>query len=218
MTANRKNNKKMILDLFTELEQNNIEYVLLRNLDGSIPEYYTGNKDIDLLVSPKSREAFRCFMHKKKWRQINHPCKRKNDFTFLYAMNPFEFYINKSMKLDVCYQLSCRSTNAGEWMPLDRAINSGLWKQLRRNQPFGWFELAEEYEFVHLLTRCIFDKKEFKVEYISRIDMLLLEGWGEKSKLKLDKIFFKFTEDLLNLLQQRRYGEIIDAYLHFTNY
>lgn len=209
--------KNKIINLFYDFEKADIIYALLRDVDKELPEHYSSNKDIDIIVCPESRKRFIEFMHSKNWRRVEHPLGEGNTI-FLYAMTPFEFYIKDGIRLDVCYQLSCKSTNAGEWMPIDRSINTMIWKRLKKNENYGWYELSEEDELIHLITRCIFDKRNFNIAYQHRIEDLLKKVDIDAIKNKLSKVFFDFSDKLLGLLLNKEYDSIIGEYLTFTEY
>ena len=71
---------------------------------------------------------------------------------------------------------------------------------------------------VHLITRCVFDKRKFSKAYIkeiervfSRVDVLVFEQL-------LSLVFFKFTRQLIVMLRQKKYSNIFDNYIQFSDY
>lgn len=209
--------KNKITNMFFDFEKAGITYALLRDVDKILPELYSSDKDIDIIIRPESRKQFIQYLHSNKWKRVEHPLGEVSTI-FLYAMTPFEFYLKEGLRLDICYQLSCKSTNAGEWMPIDRSINQMMWTRIKRNNNFGWYELSTEDELIHLLTRCIFDKKNFNIAYQNRIEELLEKVNIETIKIELNKVFFKFTDNLLDLLIKKKYNCIIKDYLTFKEY
>ena len=68
------------------------------------------------------------------------------------------------------------------------------------------------------IIRSIFDKQYFKQEYISDIESKKFYLKSESVKYKLSKVFFKYTERLIYMLEQNRYDEIFKDYITFSNY
>ena len=109
-------------------------------------------------------------------------------------MRPFQFYKKDNIYVDVCFQLSCRSFNANEWFPLDIIVQESVWKNKLKDNQIWKYTLSKEDEFIHLITRSIFDKKEFTTPYISRIEEIIQEIDIDDVLEKLDVIFFKFSK------------------------
>lgn len=211
-------NKDELLFLFDELHELNIEYVVLRDLDRVLPDKITADKDIDLLVRDKDKERYRDLLKKCGYRKIRHPWDFGNNFVFLYAATPFDFYIKGDIRLDISYQMCCRSINAGEWMPVDNIIQQSVWETRSIRTGEKWYRLSREDELIHLLTRCIFDKKEFSDKYINRIEELMPKVNIHDVENKLLKVVFNFTQLLLNMIKKSEYAEINKSYLTFMAY
>jgi len=207
-----------LLGIFDLLENNCIDYVLLRNIGNELPEMFEANKDIDLLIRRESRDLFQKTLLNNGWKRVKHPWDFGNNFVFLYSMDKLEFYEKDSIHLDICYQLCCRSINKGEWMPLDQMINQSVWENRIKNTKWNWYQLSSEDELVHLLTRCIFDKKIFSKEYQNRIDELMAVSNTKYLKNKLNLVFFLFSEVLLEKLVNKTYISIIESYYKFCDY
>ena len=58
-------NKECIYSFFQQLNRDcpAVRYVLIKNINGELPERLKDGKDIDLLVKEEDREAFAEFMH-----------------------------------------------------------------------------------------------------------------------------------------------------------
>lgn len=209
-------NEKFVSSFFLKLNRSNINYILLRNLNNELPDKLPFNKDIDLIINEFDELKFDTFLQNDGWKKKKHPL---GHFPYLYGLKPFKFYFKNGVKLDVCYQLACRSLNKGEWFPLDMEIQTDLWndKIIIKNKPWR-FTLSKNDELVHLTTRCIFDKKKFSDDYINRIEELLPEIDSEKVFNKFNLIFFKYSKILLQKLTNKEYDNIIINYLQFKNY
>lgn len=210
---------KIILEFFKGLNDSNIEYVLLRNVNNELPYNYTPyKKDIDVMVRPEHRSRFHAYMKKNKYVSSPHPLDKGSGTVYLYAVYPFEFYKKNGVYIDVCYQLVCKSPNAGEYLPIDMLINSSAWENRKIDQQYGWYVLCEEDLLVHLLTRCIFDKKRFEPAYVSKIDELLKIVDMRKLTERLNVVFFRFTPTLLAKLNNHDYSTIRKEYFSFVDY
>jgi len=211
-------NPKLIINIFNNLNAARLRYIVIRNIDSELPDSLRIGKDIDLLVSYNERSKFINFLIEKGFRKIRHPhcCD-----VFLYGVNKFDKFINKDNVLfDLNYQLACRSLNAGEWIPLDKKIQYSAWenKKLNKSNKFMYYSLGMEDEFVALVTRSIFDKKEFQEGYIKRIDELINVIDVNDVIAKFQLVFFNFTSVLLSMLKKRQYVIILDRYISFSEY
>ena len=211
-------NPKSIIDIFNNLNAAGLRYILIRNINSELPDSLRIWKDIDLLVPYNERSKFINFLTEKGFKNIGHP--HCNDI-FLYGANKFEFFVNKdNVLLDLNYQLACRSLNAGEWIPLDQKIQDSVWenKKINKIDKFTYYSLGMEDEFVALVTRSIFDKKEFQKGYIKRINELINVIDVNDVIAKFQLIFFKFTSVLSSMLKKRQYEMILDRYISFSEY
>ena len=211
-------NPELIIDIFNNLNSAELRYILIRNINSELPNNLRIGKDIDLLVPYNERSKFINFLTEKGFKNIRHP--HCNDI-FLYGANKFEFFVNKdNLLLDLNYQLACRSLNAGEWIPLDQKIQDSVWenKKINKIDKFTYYSLGMEDEFVALVTRSIFDKKEFQKGYIKRINELINVIDVNDVIAKFQLIFFKFTSVLSSMLKKRQYEMILDRYISFSEY
>jgi len=207
----------MITDFFNNINSSKINYILIRNISNELPNALQVGKDIDLLVKYNDRKKIVQFLNKNGYRKINHPLK--NDL-FLYGVNPFEMFNKYDVLIDLNYQLTCRSLNAGEWIPLDRKIQDSAWKNkmIHEYNQLRYFKLGIEDEFVSLISRSIFDKREFQPAYINTINQCLLNIDKENVIEKLELIFFRYTPILFEKIQNNDYNSIIESYLAFKAY
>lgn len=207
-----------IIDLFNKLNAESLDYILIRNINNELPDRLRIGKDIDLLVPYKERSKFIEFLKEKGFKNIRHP--HCND-VFLYGVNKFDKFIDKdNVLLDFNYQLACRSLNAGEWIPLDHKIQDSVWtnKKINKIDEFTYYSLGMEDEFVALVTRSLFDKKEFQKGYIKRIDELINVIDVNDVIYKFQLVFYKFTPVLLGMLKKRQFDMILDRYISFREY
>jgi hypothetical protein len=208
--------EKDVIDLFSLLNNENINYILIRNINNELPKSLPLNKDIDLMINEDEASNFNHLMQRNGWKQKNHPL---GHFPFLYGLKPFEFYFKNGIHLDICFQLACRSLNKGEWFPLDLQIQEDLWNNKLKILDSPWkYQLSIEDEFVHLITRCVFDKKEFNNGYIERIEQLKKVINSNIVLSKFEVVFFKYSKLLFEQINKKEYDKIITNYLQFKDY
>jgi hypothetical protein len=208
--------EELLLNFFSIINVEDIVYVLLRNINNELPKKLSIKKDIDIIVKENNLDLFHKTLMNNDWNQIRHPYYR---IPFLYGMTPFRFYNKEGLHIDVCCQLSCRSLNNGEWFPLDMKIQSGLWGRIISTPEAPWkYRLSYEDEVLHLMTRCIFDKKEFTEDYIKEIQYLYPKCEKKILFEKFSAVFFKFSYKLLELIKCKLFDKIIVSYLQFKDY
>lgn len=211
-------NPKAIIDFFDNINMSSLNYILIRNINNELPSGLAIGKDIDLLVHYNERTKFINFLIENGFKNIRHPLF--NDI-FLYGVNKFELFVNKdNVLLDLNYQLACRSLNANEWIPLDSKIQDNAWRNkiIYKSSQISYYSLNAEDEFIVLVTRSIFDKREFQKGYIERIDELINFIDLDDVIDKLQLIFFKFVPVLISMLKKRQYNTILDRYISFSEY
>ena len=197
---------KELINIFTLLNKQKLNYILMRNIDKELPNNLIIGKDIDILVYKKDEKQFVNFFNANNYETMNHPFKYD---IFLYGVDRFEFKYNNNnnnILFDLNFQIAVRSLDAGQWIPLDQSIQESAWKNRRfeqLNEDFGYWTLSYEDEFVSLVARSIFDKKEFQSGYVKRIDELssIIEKLNVIEKLNM--VFFKFTPFLMDYIDNK---------------
>lgn len=207
-------------NIFQLLNKSKLPYILMRNINTELPTSLEVGKDIDILVNKKDEKKLVEFFHKYSFDTIDHPFKYD---IFLYGVDRFEFKCNNNNNIlfDFNFQIAVRSLDAGQWIPLDQTIQESAWKNKRfeqQSEDFGYWTLSYDDEFICLVVRSIFDKKEFQSGYKKRIDELFDMINKEEVIKKLNVVFFKFTPYLLDMVEKKNYDEIITNYLQFKEY
>ena len=210
-----------LINIFKLLNESKLSYILMRNINNELPASLEIGKDIDILIDKKDEKKFIDFFHKNQYETIDHPFKYD---VFLYGVDRFEFkYNNNNNKIlfDLNFQIAVRSLDAGQWIPLDQTIQESAWKNKRfeqQSEDFGYWTLSYDDEFICLIARSIFDKKEFQSGYQKRIDELFTMINKDEVIEKLDMVFFKYTPYLMKMIEEKNYDEIITNYLQFKEY
>ncbi len=208
--------KEEVSSCFDILNKANINYILLRNINNELPEKLLRTKDIDIIVHKDNLQLLHEIFLLNGWKQIRHPYYKT---PFLYAMTPFRFYDKNGLHIDISCELSCRSLNDGEWFPLHQKIQDDIWLNKVDIKSKPWkYELSSEDEFIHLITRCIFDKKKFSKEYILRIDFLFNKIDLEITLSKLHLIFYNFSNKLIDMISAKEYNYLPKTYITYKDY
>ena len=209
-----------LINIFNLLNQSGLNYLLLRNINNELPSNLKTGKDIDILIKKEDESKFVEFFLENNYKTIKHPLKYD---VFLYGANRFEFKynINNNILFDLNFQVVVRSLDAGQWVPLDQIIQESAWKNKRFEQQiadFGYWTLSYDDEFISLLARSIFNKREFQKGYKKRITELFKLINKEVVVKKLNMVFFKYTPCLMEMIEKQKFDEIITNYFKFKEY
>ena len=210
-----------IKKIFNLINKSKLNYILMWNINSELPSALKVGKDIDILIKKQDEKKFINFFKNNNYQQTNHPFKFD---IFLYGVDKFEFKYNNfynNIDFDINFKIVVRSLDAGQFIPLDQSIQKSAWQNRRFekiSEDFGYWTLSYEDEFVCLVARSIFDKKEFKNGHIKRINKLIKLVDRNIVLEKLKKVFFRYTSNLFKSLENQNYEVIIDNYLQFREY
>jgi len=206
---------------FKMLHQQPINYVLIKNNDNELPSKLLDGKDIDILVHPDDKIKFEISM-KGNYHTHTPPLGRANGWNFGYGLPEYQFWrkddTEYNLYIDASFALCCKSLVPKTWIPLDRKINESVWVNKIYDEQNGFWKIDERNLLVYLIVRCIFDKKHFSDIYIleieKRINLLTDSYVGEA----LGLVFFKFTPNLITLINNKNFESIIKEYISFMEY
>lgn len=213
-------NSDLIKSFFSDLNNSEIEYALIKNIGNELPDFLVPGKDIDIIVNAACMKDFHEFMKKRSRRYI-HPRGPESGWHNMYGLKNFEFWrLNTSddIFIDVTYQLCCHSLMPNIWLPLDNQIQVDVWKNKVYDTEHNWWTLDKNVEFAYLLARCIFDKQSFSNNYRDLINSLYKIIDIGIVKRYLNLIFFNYTDELLLQISNDDYDNIISRYLSCHNY
>jgi hypothetical protein len=199
-------------NFFEYLNQSGIRYVVLQ---GDAKTLY--QTDDAIQVHPQDRESFHGFMQDWGCQALAHEEGKEAGYGFFYVMNPLECWkLPQGMRLTVFYQLGCHGLLEKSYIPLDKQINQAVWEG--RFLRDGVYYMGQQEQLIYYLVQGVFHYRGFPVDLQKNIQMLepLLR---EKDFLeKCSKVFFGFTHKLCQMIQQRQYDDIVNAYLTFSEY
>ena len=195
---------------------------MIKNISQELPEHLPDGKDIDILVRLDERERYATIMKENRFLYRVHPLGRENGYRFCYQLPEYQFWqkknIEETMYIDTSFTLMCKSLTPHCWVPLDSSINERVWRCKVWNPSLHCWQLDDDTLLVYLLARCVFDKRFFSDGYCQEIE-------ARKENLShpvvidmLQTVFYRFTEELVQLIRDGCYSEIIGRYTRFTDY
>ncbi len=213
-------NAKDILDMFGILNAHKINYVLTKNIGDELPANLKIGKDIDLIVHPQHYTKLKYLMYIYGYDMILHPHGREVGWQFIYGAHENLFMINPSTNLiiDVYAELCTKSIAMNAWLPLDKIIQESVWANKVWDDVNKWRIMDDENMVIYLLTRSIFEKNGFSDAYIQEIEKRKRFLTNSTARQKLEKIFFKFTDTLIDKVNRGQYGDMFNSYVQFTDY
>lgn len=206
--------------LFKLLNDAGINYILTKNIASELPAKLKVGKDIDLIVHPNDYERFKALLLDAGYQKMIHPHGKESGWNFMYGMH-------ENMKcrqpvsnlvVDVYAELCTKSLVRTAWLPLDKVIQQSIWDNKVWDAANQWWIMDDENMVIYLLTRSVFEKNGFSDAYIREIEKRMRLLTNPTTRQKLEKIFFKFTDTLLEKVSARRYKEIFVSYFTFTDY
>lgn len=135
---------------------------------------------------------------------------------YLYGMDKFLRFFNGEIYVTICFQIACRSTLHGEWVPLDRKINSTALQTIREEGEIP--TLSPEDALCYLLAKCVYTEKNFSKEDCEKISENFEIADREKLFFKLEGVFFRFTETMIKMCEEKNFSEIIVSLWEFSDY
>ena len=211
-------NARRVIALLEEFDSSNTRYAVVRDIENALPKAYLGDRDVDIIIHPEDKFRAAELLQTNGWLKVLHPYDNKRDFVFLYRMDRFEFYVKGNAKLDICYQLACRSTNAGEWVPLDQEIQESVWLRRERDGAKCCYVLDPIDECVHLLARAFFDKRVIPQGYRERISDLFLKVGEAALSERLRLVFFSAAPVVVSVIKEDDFDMLHQRVLSFVDY
>ena len=135
---------------------------------------------------------------------------------FLYQMKPFELVKYKEIYIEFMFQLPCMSLTPKRWMPLEKRIQQHVWDNRKSDNDVKYID--DTSLLIFKICQAIFKKGNFSKETETLINKLMGVVDREVLRTLLKEVFFLFTDQLLELISQQRYDEIMYRYVTFCDY
>lgn len=206
--------------MFQLLNDYEINYLLTKNIADELPDKLKLGKDIDLIVHIEDYEKFQAVLNHFGYKKIVHPHGKERGWFFMYGAHENLFMTNPATGLivDAYAELCTKSIERNAWLPLDKIVQNSIWQNKIWDVANQWWIMDDENLVVYLLTRSVFEKNGFSDVYVREIEKRKKFLANPTARQKLEKIFFKFTDTLIEKVCAGRYGEILLSYLTFTDY
>ena len=213
-------NAKDIRATFQLLNDYKINYLLTKNIADELPDKLKLGKDIDLIVHIEDYEKFQAVFAHFGWQRIVHPHGKERGWIFMYGAHEnlkFRHSIN-ALEVDAYAELCTKSIERNAWLPLDKIVQDSIWQNKVWDAANQWWIMDDENMVIYLLTRSVFEKNCFSDAYVREIEKRKKFLTSPTARQKLEKIFFKFTDTLIEKVNGGGYEKILLSYLTFTDY
>jgi hypothetical protein len=137
---------------------------------------------------------------------------------FLYGMDVFDDFYYEGFIITITFQLACKSTMHGAWIPLDKTIGEYALENRVIDTKSGLYRLEDRRCLVYKLAKCVFTDKIFSQAAKREIQDYEALISDNQLVLFLEKVFFKFTPTLIKMLKNRDFDNIISSCYRFSDY
>ena len=188
--------------LIDKFDVNSIEYALLKS----------SAKSLVFLVKLSDVSEIGKIMKELGFRKRKSPSKD----IYMYGMNDFVYFQKMDFQVIFQFQISCKSSLHGEWIPLDRVVNVGALERRVKNDTI--YYLNDVDYLCYLLADSVYTEGTFAAERSKLIYDLYEKVDKASFNTKLEKIFFKFSRNIISLIQEKKLDMIIDELFRFSDY
>lgn len=189
-----------------ELEKMNIDY---RIIDKSA-------NNIKILLKYENRDIILRILQENQFRNMEHFWGKAEGYVYKYQLHELEAYAKDRIIIEIYYELPCLSLTPKILLPLDQSIQRAAWND--ENIIGKWKFLTEKVYMVFLIVQCVF----FHNQFSSSDECYLLDRKEilrtKQIYLYLEKIFFSYTECVIDYMISGRFSDIYPNYIKFTNY
>ena len=187
-------------------------------LEYCVVDYSKKSGELDIFVRERDLSIFYDVM-KKEGFKITH--SSTDEYSFIYRLVPDAFWTNEAGEhIHSACQMSCVSlSNLSKFkLPLDNVIQESIWKNKRWDQKEEIWRISNEDKTIFILSRCVFNQKEFDENSIMELNKFSIDWSEEKFLEKMEGVFFKFTSSLVRLIKEQRFDEIVYKHRIFCDY
>lgn len=206
----------LVIKIFDTLDAQGVNFVTLQGFE-LLPDKVSIKKDVDLLIHPDSAgSALMIFEGCGFIASNGYP----QGTVCLYGTRPSIFYDHKQLdiRFHVVYELSYRSLNKGEKIPVDKMLQNSIFQNKMSVGEIWRYMPSAEDEFLMLICRCIYDKRTVPQWYKDKIEKLFSEIAPEKRQKHCELVFLKFTPQLLATIEKKETEYIFEKYITFCDY
>lgn len=209
-------NQKKISEIFQFLNKQNIDFIILRKQEKL---FDAEENDIDILTKYNHLDHL-----KKIFKKFNFLTYTDSKYTnnYLYKSIPHTHFYNKDKDLnfDICFDISYRSINNYEFIPINDEQLEFIWSNKIKidREDFYHFQMDDYSQIIHLICHCVFDKNKFSDYYQNKISEIFNKIDRNVFLKMVDPIFYRFRNNLYELIQKKNFNHIFNEYLSFKDY
>jgi hypothetical protein len=208
-----------VQSFFKLLNDSAIEYVLIKNIGSELPHKLKKDKDIDILVPKQEVARFKDLVTENGFMRITHPESKKTGWSFAYgASECLKFKGGTGLEVDIHSELCLKSLMGKIWIPMDKCINNRIWDDKAWDEQNKWWIIDDKTQLTYLISRCVFDKRGFSALYIAEIKRRSHLLDDPDVQIMLEKVFFRFTDTLTEMLAKEQYAAIVRRHITFRDY
>ncbi|GEM_PF-6063712 len=190
-------------DIYTEIQKKSLCFAVLEER-----EHFSR-----IFVSLRDKDKVSRIFEDNSWNKLKETPRE----SYLYGMEHFCYYESHGEKITVVFQLACRSTLNSAWVPLDRKINLTAIERITLDSN-GIPRLCAEDELCYFLAKCVYTDKTFDLQDIKRIESCFAKSDINQLMPKIESVFFRFSQKMLEMVQNKEYDHIINALWAFAEY
>lgn len=192
----------MIRRIVDKFDANNIPYAFLKD----------GENSVNFLIEFSDVSKVSKMMKELGFQKRKSPSKD----IYMYGMNKFVYYQKEDFQVIFRFQISCKSSLHGEWIPLDRVINVDALERRTKIGDIYYLDTADYLCF--LLADSVYTEGAFDDKRSSLISYLYEKVDKAIFTSKIEKVFFKFSEEIISLIEEHRLEKVISELYKFSDY
>jgi|GEM_PF-2600563 len=174
-------------------------------------------KCLTFLAAPSSAKKVGEAFKQNGMKECQHPLGETAGYTFLYQMEPFRLFRKGSYYVEIFFQIPCLSLTKKMWIPLDKAVQKRAFEEAETRAD-GVRELSEDVRVILALSWAMLKRRGFldcEIEYIKAHSAVFDD---EEFREMLRKVFFRYTDRLIEHIRQNAFDRLVAEYYSNTDY
>lgn len=169
-----------------------------------------------ILMKYENRNKVVGILWGSQFRDTEYLWGKSKGYVYKYQLHELEAYVKDEAMVEIYYELPCLSLMPKILLPLDSSIQRAAWdgEDIMGNLKF----LPEKVYMVFLIVQCVFFHNRFSSSeerfFLDRKEILRTE----QLRQYLEKIFFSYTECVVDSMISGRFNDIYPNYIRFTSY
>ena len=146
-----------------------------------------------------------------------HPWSKYYGYRYEYQLSELLLFSNnEGFEVEIFFELPCMSLTPKVLIPLDKVIQKKAWENPYTKE--NRYYMNKSVYTVYLITNAIFSNRLFKENEC--LWLIQNKGLLEDSQLylMLNKVFFSFTDVLIEKIRKEQFVDIFECYITFCQY